>query len=110
MDAGHFLASIFYVYNMKKPILVFIGVALVLLCFFYFYEVELFQAEITSNGESFIREVSFKKFFAFPTLPNDYSVKPTLQGWLLLSAIFLGLPTMIGYRITLKRYPRRAEK
>ena len=95
---------------MKKSILVFISIIVLLLCFFYFYEVELFQAEITSSGETFVREVSFKKFFEIRTMPNDYSIKPTLQGWLLLAAIFFGLPTMVAYRITLKRYPRRAEK
>ncbi|MFK8039616.1 MAG: hypothetical protein AB8B74_15095 [Crocinitomicaceae bacterium] len=93
---------------MKKSILVFIGVVVVLLCFFYFYKVELFQAEITSGGSNFIKEVSFSAFFEIRTLPDDYAIKPTMQGWLLLAAIFLGLPTMIAHRVTLKRYPRRA--
>jgi len=102
------LASIFYFYQMKNPYLIFIVVVSILLTFFFFYQVDLFQAEITSNGERFIRDVSFKKFFESKI--SDYKIKPTLQGWLLLTAIFLGLPLMIAYRVTLKRYPRRAEK
>jgi len=93
---------------MKKSILVFIGVNILLILFFYFYKVELFQAEVTSNGATFIKEVSFSEFFTVKTLPDDYSIMPTLQGWLLIAAIFIGLPTMLAYRVNLKRYPRRA--
>ncbi len=95
---------------MKKSVLAFIAILLFMLCFFYFYEVELFQAEITSKAQSFIREVSFKSFFNHNEYPDNYKIKPTLQGWLLLGAIFIALPTMVAYRIKLKRYPRRAEK
>ncbi|MFK8043941.1 MAG: hypothetical protein AB8B72_00495 [Crocinitomicaceae bacterium] len=94
---------------MKKSILVFIGVNVVLLFFFYFYKVELFQAEVKANGITFLKEVNFSEFFTVKTLPDDYSIKPTLQGWLLLVAIFIGLPVMLAYRINLKRYPRRAQ-
>lgn len=95
---------------MKNPILIFTVAVTILLTFFFFYEVELFQAEIASGGEIFMREVSFKQFFEIKTLPSDYKIKPTLQGWLLLAAIFLGLPLMIAYRVTLKKYPRRSKK
>lgn len=95
---------------MKNPYLIFIAVVVVLSAFFYFYQVDLFQAEITRNGESFISEVSFNSFFTIKKESAEASIRPTLQGWLLLAAIFLGLPTMIAYRVTLKRYPRRAAK
>lgn len=109
MLVGFWLAF-FYVYIMKNPYVVFVIVLALLLTFFYFYSVELFQAEITENGMSFIKDVSLKQFFESKPIPDDYAIEPTLQGWLLLCAIFLGLPIMIAYRVTLKRYPRRAEK
>ena len=82
---------------------------LALLTFFYFYEVELFQVEITSNGQTFIRDASFAELFIVPTTPSDFSIGLTLQGWLITLAIFIALPLMIAYRVTLKRYPRRAK-
>lgn len=102
------MTSIFYVYPMKNPIFIFFVTVALLITFFYFYNVDLFQAEITSNGETSIKEVSFKNFFEIRTIPDDYAIKPTMQGWLLLVAIFLGLPTMLAYRVTLKRYPRKS--
>jgi hypothetical protein len=108
MPASNWLA--FFMLTMKNPYVIFVLTCATLFSFFYFYEVDLFQAEINSNNSKIIKEIPLRNFFQKQPVPTNYSVKPTLQGWLLLLAIFVGLPVMIAYRITLKRYPRRAEK
>jgi hypothetical protein len=107
MPANNWLAFLFL--TMKNPYIIFVLVCAALLTFFYFYDVDLFQAQITSETNTFIKEVPLRKFFDKQLLTEDYTVKPTLQGWLLLLAIFVGLPIMIAYRTTIKRYPRRSE-
>lgn len=95
---------------MKNPYLIFTAVVALLFTFFYFYEVDLFEAQLSANNETFKREISFKTLLSGKTENGNYAIKPTLQGWMILGAIFIGLPTMIAYRVTLKRYPRRARE
>ena len=100
----------------KNPFVVFTLVIIVLTCFFYSYPADIFQAELTEkNGISFNKDLTLKQILRpdliLPTSPAGYeTISLTLKGWFMLFVILIALPIMIAYRVTLKRYPRRAQK
>ncbi|MFD1553150.1 hypothetical protein DNU06_12530 [Putridiphycobacter roseus] len=97
---------------MKKPVLVFIITSLVMLSFFYFYPAKVFPTVITDLNGTYTQDFSLQELIKQETDNNpvksiQYTCTPTFQGWFLMSIIFIGLPIMIAFRTTLKKYPRK---
>jgi len=101
---------------MKHPVFIFSIVFAILLTFFYLYPADIFEVQLVDNGIPFNKEITIKQLLRpdllVGSIQNDgfESCVPTLKGWFMLFAIFIGLPIMIAYRFTLKRYPRRSNK
>ncbi len=96
-----------------KFALVFIGSAVVLFTFFYFYPAEIFEGTvIDANGTPTVMDLSLRSLFWGENLPsslvveNIVKIKPTTAGWLLLGICNLGLPLMLAYRTKVDRSPR----
>ncbi len=99
---------------MKKPVIVFIIAFIVLLSFFYFYPAQVFPAVVADQNGTFTQDISLQELFNQTLINNpvkslNYSCTPTFQGWFLMLIIFIGLPIMIAYRTTLKKYPRKGK-
>ncbi len=101
---------------MKNPYLVFTIVFIGILSFFYLYPADIFESEIIENGITFEKELTLKNIFLEDHVPAGVnpdkleSIKPTLRGWFMIFIILIGLPLMLAYRVTLKRYSRRAKE
>lgn len=89
--------------------LIFILASAVLFCFFYFYPAAIFQASIKGGLAEVTTDVSLKTLLVKKDFPegiiaqNVVSLKPTLQGILLLMVCLVGLPAMIALRFGRKR-------
>lgn len=89
--------------------LIFILSSAVLFCFFYFYPAAIFQASIQGGLAEITTDVSLKTLIFKTELPsgiiaqNVVSIKPTLQGILLLLVCLIGLPAMIALRFGKKQ-------
>lgn len=100
---------------MKNPYLIFTLCFIALAAFFYFYPADIFEAELQDNTILFTKEITLKQVLN-PTLIQGAthvegfnSVNLTIKGWFILITVLVVLPLMIAYRVTLKRYPRRAK-
>ncbi len=89
--------------------LILILASAVLFCFFYFYPAAIFQAGIKGGLTEITTDVSLKTLLFKKDFPdgviaqNVESVKPTLQGILLLLVCMVGLPAMIALRFGKKQ-------
>ncbi|MBK6953748.1 MAG: hypothetical protein IPO32_19010 [Crocinitomicaceae bacterium] len=89
--------------------LIFVLSSAALFCFFYFYPAAIFQASIQGGLAEIITDVSLKTLLFKDDFPdgiiaeNVVSLKPTLQGILLLLVCLVGLPAMIALRFGKKQ-------
>lgn len=89
--------------------LIFILSFLILFAFFYFYPANVFEAKIQGEIAEITTDVSLQTLLFKKGLPdqliaaNVVSVKPTLQGILLLLICLAGLPLMIALRFGKKQ-------
>lgn len=89
--------------------LIFILSSALLFCFFYFYPAGIFQARIQGGLAEITTDVSLNTLLFKTELPNGIiaqnvvSIKPTLQGILLLVVCLVGLPAMIALRFGKKQ-------
>jgi|JI6StandDraft_1071083.scaffolds.fasta_scaffold638984_1 uncharacterized protein YjeT (DUF2065 family) len=82
-----------------------LGLILIFTGFFYFYNPEIFEAEITETVSVYPKDISLRAFLDPAYLPESVtkeilvSVKPTWKGTLLLIICLIGIPCMLGYRL-----------
>jgi len=103
---------------MKKAYLIFIGVAIAMSSFMYFYPADIFEAEVSLAGESsngnLIKEITLKQIISQSTFSNqtettqNQTISPTLKGWFMLFICTLGIPAIIAWRSTLTKYNRKS--
>jgi len=98
---------------MKKPYLIFIGVALVMALLLYFYPADVFEATTTFTDGELTKEVTLKQLISQNTWPDstdtikNQSVSPTVKGWIMLVIGLIGIPGLIAWRSTLTKYNRK---
>jgi len=83
---------------MKKPIIIFIVVAILMNAFIYFYPADIFQYEFGNA----VKDVTLKSMFN----QNSFS-NLTLKGWFMLVICSIGIPIIIAWRSTLTKYSRK---
>lgn len=92
-----------------KFVLIFLGTAFLLLCFFYFYPAHIFEAKITGIGNEVVVDLSLKNIFFRQDLPAQFnpqniaSIAPTVSGYLILLICTIALPAMVAYRLTMPK-------
>ncbi len=90
---------------MFKIVALSFGLILIFTAFFYFYNPEIFEAEITETISVYPKDISLRAFLDPDYLPESVtkeilvSVKPTWKGSLLLIICLIGIPCMLGYRL-----------
>ncbi|MBL7897414.1 MAG: hypothetical protein JNJ99_02680 [Crocinitomicaceae bacterium] len=86
--------------------LIFIVSSAALFAFFYFYSANIFNCTISGQFTEINADLSLRAVLFNENLPaelltaNIQSVKPTLQGYMILFICLIGLPLMIAYRFT----------
>ena len=94
---------------MKKPYLIFLGVALVMTLLLYFYPADLFEAETTFTDGALTKDVTLKQIISQSTWEDSKEtiqnqiVTPTLKGWTMLFICLIGLPGLIAWRSTMTK-------
>ncbi|MBK9190147.1 MAG: hypothetical protein IPM77_00890 [Crocinitomicaceae bacterium] len=89
--------------------LIFIVSSAALFAFFYFYSANIFNCTLTGEFAEINADLSLKTILSGEQLPaelitaNIQTVKPTLQGYMILFICLIGLPLMIAYRLTKAR-------
>jgi len=98
---------------MKKPYLIFLGVALVMSLLLYFYPADIFQATTTFTDGDLTKDVTLKQIISQNTWPDsvetiqNQKVSPTVKGWAMLFICLIGMPGLMAWRSTLTKYNRK---
>jgi len=92
---------------LKNPILIFVFSLIGLFLFLYFYPAQIFEIEVPSGSLDFnqTKEVTLKEILnGLFSEENNFKIKT--KSWLFLLIIFIGLPSMIAWRSTMKGHSR----
>ncbi|MCH2232778.1 MAG: hypothetical protein MK078_00895 [Crocinitomicaceae bacterium] len=87
-----------------KKLLIGISAAVILFGFFYVYKGEIFEAVIVEDNGTYTKDLPLSSLLFQQDLPEFVSeerlveITPTLKSWVLMIAIFLGMPIMIALR------------
>ena len=87
-----------------KKLLIGLSAAIILFGFFYVYKGEIFEAVIVENNGTYTKDLPLSSLLFEHDLPDFVdaerlvSITPTLKSWVLMIAIFLGMPIMIALR------------
>ena len=87
-----------------KKLLIGLAAAAILFGFFYFYKGEIFEAIIVENNGTYTKDLPLSSLLFSQDLPDFVDqerlikISPTVKSWVLLVAIFIGMPIMIALR------------
>ena len=99
-----------------KKLLIGGSAALILFGFFYVYESQIFEATIVEDNGSYTKELSISSLLFSQDLPDyvdqDRLVRiiPSIKSWILMIAIFLGMPIMIALRFGKNESPEEFQE
>lgn len=87
-----------------RRILIGLAAAAVLFGFFYVYKGEIFEAVIIEDNGTYTKDLPLSSVLFSQDLPDFVDqerlvkISPTVKTWVLLIAIFIGMPVMIALR------------
>ncbi|HIP35433.1 MAG TPA: hypothetical protein EYG85_01110 [Crocinitomix sp.] len=90
---------------MKKPIIIFVVVSLLVILLFFLSNTKVFDVTIKDGQYTYPKQFSLKELFT-----SSKSFHLTIKGWLLLLITIIGLPALIAWRSTLTKYDRKTGK
>ncbi|MBD3637229.1 MAG: hypothetical protein HUJ25_07760 [Crocinitomicaceae bacterium] len=102
--------------NSLKFVLVFIASVSLMFMIFYFYPAKIFDVKLIGKVAEEATEVHLTAFLGLDhEFKNELAVthvemERKLAGWMIMFICFIGLPTMIAYRLTLDKKKSSAEE
>lgn len=92
--------------NLKKPLLIYIGLVLILSAVFFLFRIDLFPGEITTKDKIYTCDISLSYFIGMGGSKQDFSNIESFRllpkGYALAIIMILGLPALVAYRVHLK--------
>ena len=93
-----------------RAVIVFVACSLLMFFVFYFYPAEIFEAKVVNYFGEFEQDMSLRTMLTHQNLPENIvpdtlvSIRPTIKGGLILFICIIGLPIMVAWRTTVKKY------
>ena len=91
--------------NLKKPLLIYLALVLILSAAFFLFRIDLFPGEITTKDKIYTCDISLSYFIGMGGSKQDFanieSFRLLPKGYALAIIMILGLPALVAYRVHL---------
>ena len=91
--------------NLKKPLLIYIALVLILSAVFFLFRIDLFPGEITTKDKIYTCDISLSYFIGMGGSKQDFAnieaFRLLPKGYALAIIMILGLPALVAYRVHL---------